>query len=118
TVTLASNTTITEGGIDSASDITAGALIMSAVSGIGTTVNAIETRTGLFEAETLTGGVNIRNIGSVQIGGLTPDVDGLDVATSGNINFVTIGSIFLAEANHPTAPGAVHGRGNSRPRTL
>ena len=118
TVTLVSNTTITEGGSDSASDITAGALIMSAVSGVGTTVNAIETRTGLFEAETTTGGVNIRNIGSVQIGGISADVDGLDVATSGNINFVNIGSIFLTEANTVTASEVVHAGGSSGNVTL
>ena len=118
TVTLVSNGAITEGGADAASDITAGALIMSAVSGVGTASNAIETRTGLFEAETTTGGVNIRNIGSVQIGGLTADVDGLDVVTSGNINFTTIGSIFLTEANSVTAAEVVHGGATSGNVTL
>src|SRR5688572_25892713 len=77
TVTLVANNTITEGGADLASDITAGAVILSAVNGIGTPGNAIETRTGLFEAETTTGGVAISNIGSVQIGGISADIDGL-----------------------------------------
>jgi hypothetical protein len=47
------------------------------VTEVGTANNELETRTGLLEAETTTGGITIRNIGSVQIGGLTPDVDGL-----------------------------------------
>ena len=118
TVTLVANNTITEGGADSASDITAGAVIMSAVNGVGTASNAIETRTGLFEAETDTGGINIRNIGAVQIGGISADVDGLDVATSGDINFTNVGSIFLTEANTVTAAEVVHGGGTSGNVTL
>ena len=102
TVTLASNTAISEGGADAGADIVAGALIMSAATGIGAG-NAIETRTGLFEAETTTGGINVSNFGSVQIGALSADVDGLDVGTSGDINFTTLGSIFLTEANSVTA---------------
>jgi Ca2+-binding RTX toxin-like protein len=118
TVTLVANGSITEGGADLASDITAGAVILSAGTGVGTELNAIETRTGLFEAETNTGGVNISNIGSVQIGGIAPDVDGLDVATSGNINFTSVGSIFLTEANTVTAGEVVHGGGTSGNVTL
>jgi Ca2+-binding RTX toxin-like protein len=113
TVTLVANGTITEGTHDAAADITAGALIMSAGAGIGVPGNAIETRTGLFEAETTTGGIAISNFGSVQIGGITADVDGLDVVTSGNINFTTVGSIFLTEANSVTAAEVVHGGSTS-----
>lgn len=113
TVTLVSNGFIREGGSDSAADITAGAIILSAGTGIGTGANSIETRTGLFEAETNTGGIAISNIGSVQIGGIAADVDGLDVATSGNINFTTRGSIFLTEANTVTAAEVVHGGSTS-----
>ena len=118
TVTLVANDSITEGGADVAADITAGAVILSAGDGVGTPANAIETRTGLFEAETIVGGINISNFGSVQIGGLTPDVDGLDVATSGDINFTTVGSIFLTEANTVTAAEVVHGGGTSGNVTL
>src|SRR4029450_9629380 len=52
------------------------------------------------------------------VGGLAAAVDGLDVATSGNINFVTIGSIFLNEANTVTAAEVVHGGGTSGNVTL
>ena len=119
TVTLASNGTITESAdSDFAPDITAGAVILSAVTGIGTPGNAIETRTGLFEAETLTGGIAIANIGSVQIGGISANVDGLDVANSGDISFINVGSIFLTEANTVTASEVVHGGGTSGNVTL
>jgi hypothetical protein len=97
-VTLVSNGAITEGGADAAADIVAGSLIMSAVSGVGTSGNAIETQTSFIEAETATGGINLRNTGSVQIGGLTDQVNGLDVLTSGNLNLTAIGSI------RPTIP--------------
>jgi hypothetical protein len=114
TVTLVTNGSITEGtDVDLAPDITAGAIVLSAVTGIGTASNAIETRTGLFEAETTTGGITISNFGSVQIGGVSANVDGLDVATSGNISFTTVGSIFLTEANSVTAGEVVHGGGSS-----
>src|SRR6187401_3771445 len=51
-VTLVSNGTITEGGADAAADIVAGTLVMSAVNGVGTGGNAIETQTSFIEAET------------------------------------------------------------------
>ncbi|KAB2953596.1 MAG: hypothetical protein F9K19_15860, partial [Rhizobiaceae bacterium] len=107
-VMLASNGAISEFGADPAADIVASSLAMSAASGIGAG-NAIETQTTLFEAETTTGGINISNFGSVQIGGVNADVDGLEVVTSGNINFTTVGSIFLSEANSVTASEVVRG---------
>ena len=114
TVTLVANGSITEGpDSDVAPDIFAGAIVLSAGTGIGLPLNPIETRTGLFEAETKTGGIAISNFGSVQIGGVTANVDGLDVATSGDINFITVGSIFLTEANSVTAGEVVHGGSTS-----
>lgn len=112
-VTLASNGFIRELGNDAAADVIAGSIILSAGTGVGTSTNAIETRTALFEAETNTGGITISNFGSVQIGGLTADVDGLDVVTSGDIDFTTVGSIFLTEANSISAAEVVHGGGTS-----
>ena len=97
-VTLVANQSITEFGSDAAADITAGQVILSAGTGIGTPGNAIETRTAAIEAETNTGGINLGNSGSVQIGGLTADVEGLKVFTSGDINFTNLGTIFISDA--------------------
>jgi Ca2+-binding RTX toxin-like protein len=114
-VTLVSNGSIVEGGNDAAADIVAGSLVMSAQTGVGTIGNAIETQTGLLEAETVTGGINMRNTGSVQIGGLNDFVNGLDVLTSGDLTLTTVGSIFLSEIDldpgnpPPSALETIHG---------
>ena len=105
-ITLVSNGTITEGGVDTPADIIAAALTLSAVTGIGTPGNAIETQTTFIEAETNTGGINIANFGQVQIGGITANVEGLDVATSGDINFSATGGIFIADTS---GPEMIHG---------
>ena len=91
---------------DASADVTAGEVVLSAVSGIGTTANALETQTTFIEAETNTGGINIANYGQVGLGGITPDVAGLDVADSGNINFSTVGTIFLTDTS---GEASVHG---------
>jgi len=104
--TLVSNGTITEGGIDSAADIVAAVLTLSAVTGIGTAANALDTQTTFIEAETGTGGISIANVGSVQIGGITADVAGLNVVTSGDLRFSTVGSIYLSDT---TGTSSVHG---------
>jgi Ca2+-binding RTX toxin-like protein len=114
-VTLVSNGFIREGGSDVAADIVAGSLIMSAGTGVGTGANAIETQTGVIEAETTTGGITLVNFGSVQIGGLSADVDGLDVATSGAISFTAYGSIFLGD---DTSFESIHGGSTSGNVTL
>jgi Ca2+-binding RTX toxin-like protein len=116
-VTIVSNTSIVEGSdADAAPDIVSGTLIMSAVSGIGAPGAAIETQTSFMEAETVTGGLTITNFGSVQIGGITDFVNGLDVLTSGDLNFAAIGSIFLSDidldagTNPPNPPAqTIHG---------
>ena len=105
-VTLVSNGSITEGGNDAAADLVVNSLIMSAVTGIGTPANAIETQTLLLEAETNDGGINIANFGNLQIGGLTAAVDGLDVVNSGNLNVSTVGFMLLNDAS---GPEVVHG---------
>ena len=117
-VTLVSNGAIIEGGSDAAADIVAGQLIMSAETGVGSAGNALETQVAAVEAETDTGGINIANTGDVQIGSLSDFVDGLDVATSGNIVFTNIGSIFLGDddvdAGNPLSPfETVHGGATS-----
>ena len=105
-ITLAARGTITEGGSDAAPDITAAGLILSAVNGIGTPSNALDTQVTFMEAETNTGGINISNSGNIQIGGLTPDVAGLVVGQSGDINFSNTGFILLADG---TGGQSVHG---------
>jgi serralysin len=95
-VTLVANGAITEAGSDAAPDIVAGQVILSAGTGIGAG-NAIETQTSAFEAETNTGGIAIGNFGAVQIGGISDDVDGLEVTTSGDINFTNYGTILLGD---------------------
>jgi len=110
TVTLVSNGSITEGGNDAAADIVAGELILSAQTGVGTSVNAIDTQVAALEAETVTGGIAIGNFGSVQIGGISADVDGLDVVTSGSIRLTNVGTILLGD---DTGPETVHGGSTS-----
>ena len=105
-MTLASNGTIIEGGTDASPDVTAAALVLSAVTGIGTPTSALEIQTTFIEAETTTGGINLVNFGQVQIGGITADVNGLNVVNSGNLNFLNYGPIFLADT---TGTVIVHG---------
>ncbi|HTU12209.1 MAG TPA: hypothetical protein VMG08_15065 [Allosphingosinicella sp.] len=115
TVTLVSNGPITEVGADAGADIVAGQLVLSAQSGIGTGANVIETQTSALEAETVTGGISLGNFGSVQIGGISDQVDGLDVATSGDLSFVNYGSILLGDE---TGAETVHGGSSSGNVTL
>ncbi|MDR5653661.1 calcium-binding protein [Ruixingdingia sedimenti] len=97
TVTLAANSSIRELGSDPGADIVAGTLVFGAGTGIGTAGNAMETQTSMMEARTVTGGINIRNFGAVQIGGASNDVAGLQVVTSGNITLTNVGSILLGD---------------------
>ena len=114
-VTLIANNAITEFGSDAAPDVTASTLVLSTTTGVGTVSNAIETQVGVIEAETNTGGINLVNFGTVSIGGLTDDVDGLDVITSGNISFTTFGSLVLSDES---GPETVHGGTTSGNVTL
>ena len=105
-MTLVSNGSITERGSDAAADLVASGLTLSAGTGVGTAGNAIETQVTFIEGETNSGGINIANFGSVQIGGLSADVSGLNVVSSGDINFSTTGFIVLSDA---TGASSVHG---------
>jgi Ca2+-binding RTX toxin-like protein len=113
-VVLAATGAITEAGSDAAPDITAATLVLSAGTGVGAG-NAIETRVGALEAETTTGGINIANQGAVLVGGLSVDVAGLNVATSGNLSLTATGSIVL---NDDTGFESVHGGTSSGNVTL
>jgi hypothetical protein len=111
-VALVSNGFIREGGADAGVDIRAASIVLSAVSGVGTGANAIETQAGQLEAETTTGGISLSNLGSVQIGGITDEVSGLDVVTSGNLNFTANGSIFLGDETGFESVGGGSASGN------
>lgn len=108
TVTLAAAGTITEWGMDGATDIIAGVLLLDAGSGIGSG-NAIETQVSLIEAESVIGGISISNIGNLQIGGSTAELRGLFTAVSGDIVVTNQGSIALADE---TGIESVHSAGN------
>jgi Ca2+-binding RTX toxin-like protein len=116
-VLLVSNGSITELGSDAAADITANTLILSAGTGVGTGINAIETQVGTLEAETETGGINLRNTGNVIVGGLTDDVNGLDVNLSGDLTLISSGSIVLSDES-PGGFESVHGGTTSGNVTL
>lgn len=96
TVTLGANASIDEFGSDDGVDVTAGSLLMRAGAGIGTT-GTIETQVAAVEAEAEIGGINFRNEGALQIGGITGDLAGLRTTTSGNILVASTGTITLAD---------------------
>ncbi len=106
--TLAATGTIAELGSDAGADLVASQAILSAGTGIGAPGNAIETQASFIEARTDTGGITLSNFGTVQIGGLSDDVNGLQVATSGDINFSNVGTILLGDTT-----GAESVRGGS-----
>ncbi|MCC2632294.1 MAG: calcium-binding protein [Ramlibacter sp.] len=114
-VVLASNGAITEFGSDAAADIVANTLVLSAATGVGVGGNALETQVATLEAETGTGGINLGNTGTLTIGGLSADVAGLDVETSGNLRLTNVGSIVLADE---TEAQSVHGGTTSGNVTL
>jgi hypothetical protein len=105
-ITLASNGSISEGGADTPADLLAAGVIMSAATGVGTPANALETQVTFIEAKTNSGGIDVANSGSVQIGGLSTQVQGLFVQNSGDINFSTTGFILAADG---TGSSSIHG---------
>lgn len=98
-VILAANQDITEAGSDFGVDIAGSSLVLSAVSGVGTAANALETQIGGLEAETTMGGINLVNVGAVQIGGMSDQVSRLLVGDSGNLSLVNFGKILLGESD-------------------
>jgi Ca2+-binding RTX toxin-like protein len=115
-VYLATTGAISELGSDDAIDITAHNLFMLAGTGIGST-DTLETaiarvgndfNTGVLQAETGAGNIDIVNVGNVTIGGPGQDfVRGLSAA--GNVSLLNQGSILLIEE---TGPSAVFGGGD------
>ena len=78
----------------------------SAVTGIGTAGNAIETETSFIEAETNTGGINLSNYGPLQIGNISSTSRASTSFTSGNIIVTTTGFFLF---NDTTGTEVVHG---------
>jgi Ca2+-binding RTX toxin-like protein len=97
-VTLVADSTLGELGKDAAADIVAASVLLSAGTGVGSAINALDTAVDILEAKTATGGINIVNFGAVTIGGLSDETNGLSVLTSGNLRLDNFGSITLADA--------------------
>jgi hypothetical protein len=95
-VTLAARLEIRESGSDAAADVVAGDLLLSAGTGIGTGSNAVETQASVLEAETVSGGISIRNFGNLTVGGLTDEIAGVSVKDSGNMLLENFGTILLS----------------------
>jgi serralysin len=111
--TLIATGAIVEGGTDIDADISSGEVALSAGTGIGKN-SRIETETFWLEAETNTGGILLRNIGTVRIGNINasnPDVAGLSVATSGDIDLENVGNVTLVSTDGAASitGGAVSG---------
>ena len=109
TFTLAATGAISESGADAGADVVAGALALSAGTGIGTPANAIEIQVGTLEAETNTGGIALANLRAVNIGGITSDIAGLHVLNSGDIFLSSLGTIQLADAGGSATVRSVSG---------
>jgi Ca2+-binding RTX toxin-like protein len=80
-------------------DVTVARLVMNAYSGIGVTGTSagIDTDVSVIEAEAITGGLDISNVGAVVVGGITSDMNGLNVFDSGDLRLTAGGSIELSD---------------------
>ena len=93
-------------------DVTVAKLAMTAGTGISTTPFVLTTAVGQIEAQTNTGGMSITNIGDVTVGGVSSNLAGLHVVTSGDLNFTAVGTITLADTDGPEAVGGGSNSGN------
>lgn len=86
------STAITDADDDN--NITGTGIFLQAGTGIGTSVDPIETTITNFEAVTATGGVFISNTGALNIGGVSAALSGVDVTgASGAISLAATGTI-------------------------
>lgn len=88
-----------------AKNIIASGTLLTAMDGVGTFADRLETQVGALEGAGGSGGVFVDNMGDLDIG----NVDGLTTglaATGGSINVTTIGALFVEE--DVTASGVVH----------
>ncbi|MFO0879483.1 MAG: hypothetical protein U0840_19215 [Gemmataceae bacterium] len=72
-------------------------LALQASTGIGSTGNPLGTQVSNLEAETATGGIFVANTGNLTIGGVTVDLQGLIVSTSGNVEVSSTGDLTISE---------------------
>ena len=113
TVTGAATLTATIGSISdgngAANNITAPSFAATAITGVGTAVDPLETTIVNFEAQTTTGGVFLSNTGTLSIGNASATLGGVDVTgASGNISLVATGSINVSLFNEDVVgPGNI-----------
>jgi Ca2+-binding RTX toxin-like protein len=99
-VSLSANKSIGESGSDADADIYALFLFLTARTGIGVG-DALEVSTGVLEAVTDTGGIQIVNMGAVQIGGPSGSsaFNGLQVRDKGDVQLTAYGEFRLDDTN-------------------
>ena len=99
-MTLVANTGAILSGA-AGTNVTATNLELSAATGIGTAVQPLATQVQRLEASGGTGGLFVRNLGSLQVGGISPsllNLTGLSATGSGPIVVSTTVDLTLAEA--------------------
>lgn len=106
-VTLTALTGSLTDGNAAANNITAGALVATAATGIGTLADPLETTVAALEAAGGSGGVFIVNTGALVIGGVTA-LNGVS-ATAGNINISSTGGIAVGETITSTGTVTLNG---------
>lgn len=94
-VTLSPTGSIVDGNA-AANNVTAGQLVATAISGIGTAADPIETTVGAIEADGGTAGVFIVNTGTLVVGGISGALSGV-ISTTGNISISSTGDLTLNE---------------------
>ena len=95
TATLTATGSILEAGTDATSDFSALNGVLDAPSGIGTAANPIETDLTKLEARSVNGGIWLRNLGALTIGGIGT-FNG--VSAAGIIDIQTVGTLTVSEA--------------------
>lgn len=100
TATLTATVSTISDGNGAANNITAPNVALTAVTGVGTAADPIETMLTNFEATSATGGVFLSNAGALNIGNVNGALNGVDVTgASGNISLVATGSINVSTMN-------------------
>jgi hypothetical protein len=111
---LSSNTLfLRSGGV--ITDAAAGALLVpnvGAQAGTGVTLDNTASTFTNFEAEATTGGITVVHNGNLTIGGVTADLRGLRVDTSGDITVTNAGSITLTDNDGVATVGGGSTSGN------
>lgn len=107
TVTLTALTGALVDGNAAANNVTAGALVASAATGVGTFADPLETTVAALEAAGGSGGVFISNTGALVIGGVS-SVNGVS-ATAGNINISSTGGLAVGELITSTGTVTLNG---------